>query len=59
MMAGGQGSRLGFEHPKGMYNIGLSSSKSIFQIHAEKILGISKLSIYKEKLLINNKKSKE
>lgn len=38
VVAGGQGSRLGFEHPKGMYPIGPVSRKSLFQLHAEKVL---------------------
>lgn len=42
-MGGGQGSRLGFEHPKGLYNIQLPSQKAIYQIHAEKLLRIMKL----------------
>src|SRR5262249_251519 len=42
VVAGGQGSRLGFEHPKGMFAIGPVSGKSLFQIHAEKVLALSR-----------------
>ena len=38
VVAGGQGTRLGFEGPKGAYPIGPISGNSIFQFHAEKIL---------------------
>jgi UDP-N-acetylglucosamine/UDP-N-acetylgalactosamine diphosphorylase len=37
-VAGGQGSRLGFAHPKGMFPIGPNSSRSLFQVFAEQIL---------------------
>lgn len=36
-VAGGQGSRLGFDHPKGMFPIGPVTDRSLFQIFAEQI----------------------
>ena len=38
LVAGGSGTRLGFEGPKGTYPIGPVSEASLFQIHAEKII---------------------
>ncbi len=42
VVAGGQGSRLGFDHPKGMFPISPVKNKSLFQIHAEKVLALSR-----------------
>ncbi len=42
LVAGGQGSRLGFHHPKGMLPIGPLSKRTLFQMFAEKLLARSK-----------------
>lgn len=41
-VAGGQGSRLGFDHPKGMFPIGPVTDRTLFQIFAEQILARQK-----------------
>jgi UDP-N-acetylglucosamine/UDP-N-acetylgalactosamine diphosphorylase len=42
LVAGGSGTRLGFDGPKGTFPIGPVSSASLFQIHAEKIVALGK-----------------
>ncbi len=42
LVAGGQGSRLGFEHAKGMFPIGPVSGASLFQILFERIVAVGK-----------------
>lgn len=42
LVAGGQGSRLGHEGPKGTYPIGPVTQRSLFQWHAEKVLALSR-----------------
>jgi UDP-N-acetylglucosamine/UDP-N-acetylgalactosamine diphosphorylase len=42
MVAGGQGTRLGSSAPKGCFEVGAHSGKSIYQLQAEKVLDLSR-----------------
>ena len=42
-MSGGQGTRLGFDHPKGMYDIGLDSHFTLFEFFARRQLRLMEI----------------
>ena len=42
MVAGGEGTRLGFAGPKGCFPLAPHSGKSIYQLHAEKVVSLSR-----------------
>ena len=42
-MSGGQGTRLGFDHPKGMFELGMKCGLSIFGFYAKRLLRLNTL----------------
>ncbi len=42
LVAGGQGTRLGFDRPKGLLPIGPVSGRTLFQMHCDRLLGVSR-----------------
>ncbi len=40
LVAGGQGTRLGFDKPKGMFRLGPLSHRSLFEMHVDRLRGV-------------------
>lgn len=42
LAAGGQGTRLGFDHPKGLFPIGPLSGRTLFEMHVDRLRAVGK-----------------
>jgi UDP-N-acetylglucosamine/UDP-N-acetylgalactosamine diphosphorylase len=42
LVAGGQGTRLGFDLPKGLFKIGPVSGRTLFQMHCDRLMAVGK-----------------
>lgn len=42
LVAGGQGTRLGFDKPKGMFPVGPISNRTLFQMHVDRLMAVMK-----------------